>query len=183
MRRTTWISSFSSAPFHRLVVPALFLGTLVPVATLASGCASEPSESRHVHSPAPAASANILPLRSLRLYETGVGYFERSGNVGSQTTALPVPAGHLDDALTSLVVLNGGAGGHVTGVAFTSSVTRATARTRAGLPQEPDSPIAFRDLLTSMKGERVTITKRDSDRWNAGALRSERNDEANEIGS
>ncbi len=94
-----------------------------------------------------------LPLRSLRLYETGVGYFERSGTVdGKAVTSLPVPAGHLDDALKTLVVLRGGGGGgQVTGVAFASSVTRATARARAGLPADGDQPIAFKDLLVSMK--------------------------------
>ena len=45
---------------------------------------------------------NILPLRSVRLYETGIGYFERAGTLGSWATVLPVPAGHLDDALKSL---------------------------------------------------------------------------------
>lgn len=101
-----------------------------------------------------------LPLRTLRLYETGVGYFERSGSVGGKAiTSLPVPAGHLDDALKSLVVLNGG-GGQVTGLAFASSVTRATARARAGLPADADQPIGFKDLLVSMKGEAVAVSTR-----------------------
>jgi hypothetical protein len=138
--------------------------SLLSILVLASGmsfmAACTPAEAPPpVAAAASAQSANILPLRSLRLYETGVGYFERSGALGGKASALPVPAGHLDDALKSLVVLNGGAAGHVTGVAFTSSVTRATARTRAGLPQNPDSPVAFRDLLASMKGERVVITR------------------------
>lgn len=101
----------------------------------------------------------VLPLRVLRLYETGVGYFERSGELeGRARTTLPVPAGHLDDALKSLVVLDGGAGGRVDGLSFPSSVTRATARARAGLPTDADRPITFRDLLVSMKGERVVVT-------------------------
>jgi len=105
-----------------------------------------------------ATSPEILPLRTLRLYETGVGYFERSGTLGARAAiSLPVPPGHLDDALASLVVLRGGAGGVVTGLSFASSVTKATARSRAGLPADPATPIAFRDLLDSMKGEKVTI--------------------------
>ena len=44
-----------------------------------------------------------LPLTRVRLYETGVGYFERSGAVPVGETSLPVPAGHLDDALKTLV--------------------------------------------------------------------------------
>jgi len=114
--------------------------------------------------------ARPLPLRSLRLYETGVGYFERAGTLdGRAVTALPVPAGHLDDALKTLVVLRGGGGGgQVTGVAFASSVTRATARARAGLPADADQPIVFKDLLVSMKGEVVTAVTRGHE---AGTVR------------
>jgi hypothetical protein len=103
----------------------------------------------------------VLPLRTLRLYETGMAYFERSGIIGGKSiTSLPVPAGHLDDALKSLVVLSSGGGGQVSGVAFSSSVTRATARARAGLPPDPEHAIGFKDLLVSMKGERVTVAIR-----------------------
>ncbi len=113
---------------------------------------------------APTPAADILPLRSLRLYETGVGYFERAGGASGHSTSLPVPAGHLDDALASLVVLSSGAGagGQVAGLSFASSVTKATARSSAGLPPDPSSPIAFHDLLVTLKGARVSITMRAS---------------------
>jgi len=137
---------------------SLRLLSAVTLLTLASiGCGTPEPESPHKT----ARRAQPLPLRTLRLYETGVGYFERSGTIGDKTvTSLPVPAGHLDDALKSLVVLNGGGGGQVTGVAFASSVTRATARARAGLPADGDQPIGFKDLLVSMKGEVVTVSMR-----------------------
>lgn len=125
--------------------------TLAPtiglLALLTAGCAT---------SSAPR-SPNILPLRALRLYETGVGYFERSGPVGSANTALPVPAGHLDDALKSLVILNGASGGQVSGLSFASSVSQGVARSRAGLPVESDKPITHLDLLVSLKGEQVEL--------------------------
>jgi hypothetical protein len=123
----------------------------------AVGCAVAPAEA-----PLAPPSPDILPLRTLRLYETGVGYFERSGTLGARaTTSLPVPAGHLDDAIASLVVLNAGAGGAVSGLEFASSVTKASARSRAGLPAEPTTPIAFESLLTSMKGEKVSVVVRE----------------------
>lgn len=110
---------------------------------------------------APAAQTrapSILPLRALRLYETGVGYFERSGDLGGPSgSALPVPAGHLDDALKSLVVLNGAAGGQVSGLAFPSSVSQGVARARAGLPVEAGKPITHLALLVSLKGEQVEV--------------------------
>jgi hypothetical protein len=126
---------------------------------LSTACAS-PTPAVHAATVAP----DILPLRSVRLYETGVGYFERSGGLAGHTAAsLPVPAGHLDDALATLVVLSGGVGGKVAGLSFASSVTKATARSTAGLPADPASPIAFQDLLESMKGAKVTITARNAD--------------------
>lgn len=107
---------------------------------------------------------SILPLRTLRLYETGVGYFERSGSVADATaTSLPVPAGHLDDALKSLVILNSAAGGQVSGLSFASSVSKGVARARAGLPVDVDQPITYRDLLVSLKGERVEVTTAQGD--------------------
>ena len=67
------------------------------------------------------ASAQTLPLKRLRLYETGVGYFERTGSIAKRATAeLPVPAGHLDDALKTLVVLGEGGKARVQGVEFSS---------------------------------------------------------------
>lgn len=133
--------------------------TLLACSALAVGCGAPEPETPGK----PGQTGTILPLKTLRLYETGVGYFERSGSVeGKATTSLPVPAGHLDDALKTLVVLNGGGGGKVAGVAFASSVTRASARARAGLPADPDHPIGFKDLLVSMKGERVTVLLRNA---------------------
>jgi hypothetical protein len=119
-------------------------------ALASSACASA--------TPPPKAAA-VVPLRALRLYETGVGYFERSGAVSpGEASSLPVPAGHLDDALKSLVILNGGAGGQVVGLSFSSRASGGVARARAGLPIEADQPISYRDLLVSLKSERIVVT-------------------------
>lgn len=101
----------------------------------------------------------ILPLKTLRLYETGVGYFERAGQVqASGDMSLPIPSAHLDDALKTLVVLGGASGTtRVDGVQFGSSVSRAMARAMAGLPQDADAPIEYRDLLVSLKGAGVEV--------------------------
>jgi hypothetical protein len=144
----------------RSKIRSLFVSSLL--VALACACGSPPEAEGPV-APASAAAPQILPLRTLRLYETGVGYFERSGSLGGRVaTSLPVPAGHLDDALASLVVLNAGQGGQVQGVAFASSVARATARARAGLPPDATQPITFKDLLESMKGEKVTIATKST---------------------
>lgn len=111
-----------------------------------------------VLSPATLAAAPrqaALPLTRVRLYETGVGYFERGGVVPPGETSLPVPAGHLDDALKTLVVLGGDV--KVTGVAFASSVSRDMARKLAGLPESGDTSLSFSELARSFKGAGVTL--------------------------
>lgn len=122
------------------------------VLAVCSGCAA---------SPAPLTPTSVLPLRSVRLYETGVGYFERSGTLPTDEHAgLPVPAGHLDDALKTLVVLSAGGKTHATGVEFGSSMSHGMARALAGLRQEGDSPVTYEDLLESLQGSVVLVRVR-----------------------
>jgi hypothetical protein len=105
---------------------------------------------------ATASRERALPLEKLRLYETGVGYFERAGELGGPAGAsLPVPSGHLDDALKSLVVL--GKDGAVQSVAFDSRQSPAVARARAGLPPETDAPIRMHDVLQALTGHEVVV--------------------------
>ncbi|MHB8872478.1 MAG: hypothetical protein ACYC8T_02210 [Myxococcaceae bacterium] len=101
-----------------------------------------------------AAAPPLLPLRSARLYETGVGYYERSGRLDPAGVTLPVPAGHLDDALKTLVVLS--KDGRVQGLEFGSSVSKGMARTLAGLPAA-EGPISYPELLGSLKGAPVQV--------------------------
>jgi hypothetical protein len=68
---------------------------------------------------------------------------------------LPVPTAHLDDALTTLVVMGDGA--KLSGIEFPSSLSRGLSRALAGLPASADEAITFRQLLSSMKGNDVDI--------------------------
>jgi hypothetical protein len=105
-------------------------------------------------------SSPILPLRTLRLYETGVGYFERSGPLAGDSASLPIPAGHLDDALKTLVVLGPDGKSSVQGVEFGSSISRGMARALAGLPVEGDEPLGLQQLLVGLKGAGVEVRAR-----------------------
>ncbi|HND09649.1 MAG TPA: hypothetical protein PKL17_01765 [Pseudomonadota bacterium] len=124
--------------------------TLLVGLSLVSACGA-PTKIAQVH------DANILPLRSVRLYETGIGYFERAGTLGSRATVLPVPAGHIDDALKTLVVLSRDQKTRVFGLEFASSVSPGMGRALAGLPLSEDDPIDFLHLLRSCKGGDVSV--------------------------
>ncbi len=116
-----------------------------------------------VSSPGRAAdpTGSVLPLTRVRLYETGVGYFERTGKLQNGTgVGLPVPAGHLDDALKTLVILNAGGATNVSGIEFGSSLTRSMGRALAGLSTDQGTPLGFNELLTSLKGVAVEVQAR-----------------------
>ena len=96
-------------------------------------------------SPALGADPAPLPLSRVRLYETGVGYFERSGPLAQRGAPLPVPTSHLDDALKTLVVLSDDPEARVAGIEFSSSLSPGRARSLAGLPGlEDEKPLGFR---------------------------------------
>lgn len=102
-------------------------------------------------------SLSILPLRTLRLYETGIGYFERAGSVSGDDTGLPLPAGHLDDALKTLVIYSQDKTARVYGLSFPSSVSKGMGRALAGLPQNEDDAVSYRELLLSLKGAAMAV--------------------------
>lgn len=103
------------------------------------------------------APTRVLPLQHIRLYETGVGYFERSGRLGSSEVSLPVPAAHVDDALKTLVVVGKDGQATVSGIEFDSVVSKGMARALAGLPQDAEKAVDYRSLLASLKGAKVEV--------------------------
>jgi hypothetical protein len=111
------------------------------------------------HAESAANTGTVLPLRAMRLYENGVGYFEREGRLTENGGAtLGVPASHVDDALKTLVVLSHG-DAKVSGIEFSSVVSDGAARSLAGLPLEGDSPVDYGHLLQSLKGFRVEVAR------------------------
>lgn len=122
--------------------PSRALAARVLVATLGIGLA-------------PGTARAALPLTRARLYETGVGYFERSGRV-EKGASLPIPAGQLDDALKTLVVLSGDKS-VVAGVGFDSRVSRSMGRALAGLGGDGEARLSYTDLLRSLKGADVVV--------------------------
>jgi hypothetical protein len=108
---------------------------------------------------APPASAardggpSVLPLRSVVLYESGVGYFERRGPVQRHgNLALLVPQNHLDDALMTLVVLTTD-GARVGSLSFPSVLAPEAALAESPAPVDAfyqDGPIL--PLLSALAG-------------------------------
>ena len=98
---------------------------------------------------APALHQSKLPLKTLVLYENGVGYFERRGPVPSGSVAeIPLEPGQLDDALKSLVVVSAQG---VASVEFAPPLSAEAARAMAGLP-EREEQASLSNLCRSLTG-------------------------------
>lgn len=104
------------------------------------------------------ASPAPLPLKTLVLYENGVGYFERRGVVAPGKVAeIPLESGQLDDALKSLVVMSASG---VASVEFAPPLAEEAARALAGLP-EGGEDASLTGLLLSLQGVDVEVTRAD----------------------
>lgn len=102
-----------------------------------------------------------LPLRTVRFYEVGVGYFERKGQLdGASTLTLPLPTSQLDDALKSLVVLSSDGKARLAAVEFDSTVGPELGRALAGLEGVSEAPLDWVRVLRSMKGADVAVQTR-----------------------
>jgi len=101
-----------------------------------------------------AASPPKLPLKSLMLYENGVGYFERKGPMAAGSVAeIPLEPGQLDDALKSMVVVSDKG---VASIEFAPPLAAEAARAMAGMP-EPEAPRDLGMLLRALQGVDVTV--------------------------
>ena len=105
-----------------------------------------------------AAEPQRLPLKSLVLYENGLGYFERRGQVAKGDVAwIPLEPGQLDDALKTLVVMSDRG---VASVEFEPPLSPEAARAQAGLPEE-DQATTLPSLLASLKGVDVKVSRKE----------------------
>lgn len=97
-----------------------------------------------------------LPLKTLVLYENGVGYFERRGQVPSGAVAeIPLEPGQLDDALKSLVVVSQQG---VASVEFAPPLSAEAARAMAGLPERAAQG-SLSNLCKSLTGVEVEVKR------------------------
>lgn len=96
-----------------------------------------------------------LPITRVTLYTSGVGYFERGGEVqGDARLTLYFPVGQVNDVLKSLVLLDGG-GGAISPVTYAAQdpVHKALQAFSLDIGDDPDRAT----LLGRMRGVAVTV--------------------------
>lgn len=104
--------------------------------------------------------AQDLPITAITLYRSGVGSFERVGQInGDANVYLRVDQGQLNDLLKSLVVLDGG-GGRVGAISYGSRepIERRLASFGVNLADNP----SMSELLGRLRGARVKVQTADS---------------------
>lgn len=97
-----------------------------------------------------------LPISSITLYRSGVGYFEREGRVdGDSTVQLRFATDQVNDILKSMVVLDLG-GGSVGSVRYGSQ--EPLERRLASFAIDVSESASIEDLLGQMRGATVRLT-------------------------
>lgn len=116
------------------------------------------------------ARAAELPVRTVVLYKHGVGYFERSGELGpGESARLEFKASQMDDVLKSLT-LEASGGDRIVALRYDSSEPLENKLAELPLRLEAGKPLSH--LLDQLKGERVEL--RLGDELVAGTIVSAR---------
>jgi hypothetical protein len=97
-----------------------------------------------------------LPVTKVSLFSSGVGYFEREGQVeGNARITLSFPVGDVNDLLKSMV-LQDLENGRIDAVNYDSS--DPVDKTLRGFPIDLRGNPTFGQLLTQARGEQVKVT-------------------------
>src|SRR5215472_10200403 len=100
-------------------------------------------------------TAADLPVRQVILYKHGVGYFERSGQLGpGESARLDFKASDMNDVLKSLTVEEKG-GGKISGLRYDSS--EPLAQKLGEFPFQLQPGTALSAVLDQLKGARVEM--------------------------
>lgn len=101
------------------------------------------------------AAPEQLPVRSVVLYKSGVGFFQHVGQVrGNENVRVDFTSGQLNDVLGSLTVLDLN-GGRITGIDYNSEAPFSERLSTLGLPLEENTDLA--KFLEALRGTRLEI--------------------------
>src|SRR5215475_11719809 len=141
----------------------LLLASLAGSAALAAFIALKPALSPIPQAQAAAAARpdmSALPVAQVILYSSGVGYFQREGEVeGSTRIDLSFPVQDINDLLKSMVLQDLG-GGHVSAVSYDSQ--SPIDRTLRSFAVDLTSNPSFGQILNQARGEKVEVVLQPS---------------------
>jgi hypothetical protein len=111
---------------------------------------------------------SALPVAQVILYSSGVGYFQREGEVeGSQRIDLSFPVQDINDLLKSMVLQDLG-GGHISAVSYDSQAP--IDKTLRSFAIDLTSNPSFTQILNQGRGEKVEVVLQQSNTTQPGTL-------------
>ncbi len=131
---------------NHLCPPCLWLSLFVGC-HFAACTATQPSSSRHAAGPE-------LPVTRVILYQNGIGYFERRGEVNGQALSLQVRPEQINDMLKSLTVVDTRAG---RAVSVSLPLEKRSADQLAELPEQVRNAGGLLQVLAVFRGAEVTV--------------------------
>jgi hypothetical protein len=149
-----------------LVVP--ILGVAAVAAALAVRPTTSPAEGGKTEANAKAASSPQLPVAQAVLFSSGVGFFQREGEIdGNQRIDLSFPVQDINDLLKSMVLQDMGHG-HVSAVSYESRdpIDKTLRSFAINLTQNP----GYGQILNQARGERVEVSLQASNNAQPGTL-------------
>src|SRR5690348_14506798 len=124
-------------------------------ATRSSSLQSAMAQSPGANAQDASAAPEQLPVRSVVLYKSGVGFFQHVGPVRDNASVrVNFTSGQLNDVLGSLTVLDLN-GGRITGIDYNSEAPFSERLSTLGLPLEENTDLA--KFLEALRGARLEI--------------------------
>jgi hypothetical protein len=149
-----------------LAVPFLGAAALITALVLRPG--SSPADAAKTEAAAKVPSSPQLPIAQAVLFSSGVGYFQREGDIeGNQRIDLSFPVGDINDLLKSMVLQDLG-GGHVSAVSYESRdpIDKTLKSFAINLTSNP----GFGQILNQARGEKVEVVLQSSSNAQPGTL-------------
>jgi hypothetical protein len=152
---------------------ALFVVPVLGVAAVAAVLVARPTEvpaegaKPEAGAKAAAASPN-LPIAQAVLFSSGVGFFEREGEIdGNQRIDLSFPVGDINDLLKSMVLQDLGKG-HISAVSYESRdpIDKTLRSFAINLTQNP----GYGAILNQARGEKVEVSLQSTNNAQPGTL-------------
>jgi hypothetical protein len=149
-----------------LIVP--ILGAAAVAAALAVRPATLPAEATKSEANAKAISSPQLPVAQAVLFSSGVGFFQREGEIeGNQRIDLSFPVQDINDLLKSMVLQDLG-NGHVSAVSYESRdpIDKTLKSFAINLTSNP----GYGQILNQARGEKVEVVSQTTGNTQPGTL-------------
>jgi hypothetical protein len=153
---------------RRTLLAVPILGAATVAAVLVARPTNSTAESEKTETTAKAVSSPQLPIAQAVLFSSGIGFFEREGEIeGNQRIDLSFPVQDINDLLKSMVLQDLGKG-HISAVSYESRdpIDKTLRSFAINLTQNP----GYGQILNQARGEKVEVSLQATNNVQPGTL-------------